>query len=63
MADTQTYLNLQAEVIHQNRQSHGIHADKLVNLTINKVWKDLNNASKLRPDNITVANVSYLARQ
>ena len=53
MADTQTYLNSGGSDTPEPSESQD-PCDKLVNLTINKVWKDLNNASKLRPDNITV---------
>ena len=53
MADTQTSLNEGGSDTPEPSESQD-PCDKLVNLTINKVWKDLNNASKLRPDNITV---------
>lgn len=53
MADTQTYLNSGGSDTPEPSESQD-PCDKLVNLTINKVWKDLNNASKLRTDNITV---------
>ena len=51
MADTKTTLNTGESDTPEPSESQD-PCDKLIKLTINKVWKDLNN--KKRPDNITV---------
>lgn len=51
MADTKTTLNTGESDTPEPSESQD-PCDKLIKLTINKVWKDLNN--KKRPNNITV---------
>ena len=53
MADTKTTLNTGDSDTPEPSESQD-PCDEFVNLTINKVWKDLNNFSDLRPDNIKV---------
>lgn len=53
MADTKTNFNTGESDTPEPSESQD-PCDKFVNLTINKVWKDLNNFSDLRPDNIKV---------
>lgn len=53
MADTKTSFNTGESDTPEPSESQD-PCDEFVNLTINKVWKDLNNFSDLRPDNIKV---------
>ena len=53
MADTKTTLNTGESDTPEPSESQD-PCDKLIKLTINKVWKDLNNLDKKRPDNITI---------
>ena len=53
MADTKTTLNTGESDTPEPSESQD-PCDKLIKLTINKVWKDLNNLDEKRPDNITV---------
>ena len=53
MADTKTNFNTGESDTPEPSESQD-PCDEFVNLTINKVWKDLNNFSDLRPDNIKV---------
>ena len=53
MADTKTTLNTGESDTPEPSESQD-PCDELIKLTINKVWKDLNNLDKKRPDNITV---------
>lgn len=53
MSDTKTDLNTGESDTPEPSESQD-PCDKNIKLTINKVWKDLNNFSKLRPNNITV---------
>ena len=53
MADTKTDLNTGESDTPEPSESQD-PCDEYIKLTINKVWKDLNNFSKLRPDSITV---------
>ena len=53
MADTKTTLNTGESDTPEPSESQD-PCDKLIKLTINKVWKDLNNLDKKRPNNITV---------
>lgn len=53
MADTKTDLNTGESDTPEPSESQD-PCDEYIKLTINKVWKDLNNSSKLRPDSITV---------
>ena len=54
MADTKTTLNTGESDTPEPSESQD-PCDELIKLTINKVWKDLNNLDKKRPNNITVA--------
>ena len=53
MADTKTTLNTGESDTPEPSESQD-PCDELIKLTINKVWKDLNNLDEKRPDNITV---------
>lgn len=53
MADTKTTLNTGDSDTPEPSESQD-PCDELIKLTINKVWKDLNNLDEKRPDNITV---------
>lgn len=53
MADTKTTLNTGESDTPEPSESQD-PCDEDIKLTINKVWKDLNNLDKKRPDNITV---------
>lgn len=53
MSDTKTDLNTGESDTPEPSESQD-PCDEYIKLTINKVWKDLNNFSKLRPNNITV---------
>lgn len=53
MADTKTTLNTGESEIPEPSESQD-PCDKLVKLTINKVWKDFDNFDNKRPDSITV---------
>ncbi len=53
MADTKTTLNTGESDTPEPSESQD-PCDEHIKLTINKVWKDLNNLDKKRPDNITV---------
>ena len=53
MADTKTTLNTGESDTPEPSESQD-PCDKLIKLTINKVWKDLNNLDKKRPVNIKV---------
>lgn len=53
MSDTKTNLNTGESDTPEPSESQD-PCDKKIKLTINKVWKDLNNFSKLRPNSITV---------
>lgn len=53
MADTKTTLNTGESEIPEPFESQD-PCDKLVKLTINKVWKDFDNFDNKRPDSITV---------
>lgn len=53
MADTKTDLNTGESDTPEPSESQD-PCDEYIKLTINKVWKDLNNFSKLRLDSITV---------
>ena len=53
MADTKTTLNTGESDTPEPSESQD-PCDELIKLTINKVWKDLNNLDKKRPNNITV---------
>ena len=53
MADTKTTLNTGESETPEPSESQD-PCDKLVKLTINKVWKDFDNFDKKRPDSITV---------
>ena len=53
MSDTKTDLNTGESDTPEPSESQD-PCDEYIKLTINKVWKDLNNFSKLRPDSITV---------
>ena len=53
MADTKTDLNTGESDTPEPSESQD-PCDENIKLTINKVWKDLNNFSKLRPNSITV---------
>lgn len=53
MADTKTTLNTGESDTPEPSESQD-PCDKLVKLTINKVWKDFDNFDKKRPDSITV---------
>lgn len=53
MSDTKTNLNTGESDTPEPSESQD-PCDEYIKLTINKVWKDLNNFSKLRPNNITV---------
>lgn len=53
MSDTKTDLNTGESDTPEPSESQD-PCDKNIKLTINKVWKDLNNFSKLRPNSITV---------
>ena len=53
MADTKTTLNTGESDTLEPSESQD-PCDELIKLTINKVWKDLNNLDEKRPDNITV---------
>lgn len=53
MADTKTTLNTGESEILEPSESQD-PCDKLVKLTINKVWKDFDNFDNKRPDSITV---------
>lgn len=53
MSDTKTNLNTGESDIPEPSESQD-PCDKKIKLTINKVWKDLNNFSRIRPDSITV---------
>lgn len=53
MADTKTTLNTGESDTPEPSESQDT-CDELIKLTINKVWKDLNNLDEKRPDNITV---------
>ena len=53
MSDTKTNLNTGESDTPEPSESQD-PCDKKIKLTINKVWKDLNDFSKLRPNSITV---------
>lgn len=53
MADTKTTLNTGESDTPEPSESQD-PCDELIKLTINKVWKDLNNLDKKRPNSITV---------
>ena len=53
MSDTKTNLNTGESDTPEPSESQD-PCDKKIKLTINKVWKDLNNFSRIRPDSITV---------
>lgn len=53
MSDTKTTLNTGDSDTPEPSESQD-PCDENIKLTINKVWKDLNNLDKKRPDNITV---------
>ena len=53
MADTKTTLNTGESDTPEPSESQD-PCDEHIKLTINKVWKDLNNLDEKRPDNITV---------
>ena len=53
MADTKTTLNTGESDTPEPSESQD-PCDELIKLTINKVWKDLNNLDEKRPANITV---------
>lgn len=53
MADTKTTLNTGESDTPEPSESQD-PCDELIKLTINKVWKDLNNLDEKRPNNITV---------
>ena len=53
MSDTKTNLNTGESDTPEPSESQD-PCDENIKLTINKVWKDLNNFSKLRPNSITV---------
>lgn len=53
MSDTKTTLNTGESGTPEPSESQD-PCDEHIKLTINKVWKDLNNLDKKRPDNITV---------
>ena len=53
MTDTKTTLNTGESDTPEPSESQD-PCDEHIKLTINKVWKDLNNLDKKRPDNITV---------
>lgn len=53
MADTKTTLNTGESETPESSESQD-PCDKLVKLTINKVWKDFDNFDNKRPDSITV---------
>ncbi len=53
MSDTKTDLNTGESDTPEPSESQD-PCDKNIKLTIDKVWKDLNNFSKLRPNSITV---------
>lgn len=53
MSDTKTDLNTGGSDTPEPSESQD-PCDENIKLAINKVWKDLNNFSKLRPDSITV---------
>ena len=53
MADTKTDLNTGESDTPEPSESQD-PCDKYIKLTINKVWKDFNNFSEIRPDSITV---------
>ena len=53
MSDTKTTLNTGESDTPEPSESQD-PCDEHIKLTINKVWKDLNNLDKKRPDNITV---------
>ena len=53
MADTKTTLNTGESDTPEPSESQD-PCNELIKLTINKVWKDLNNLDKKRPNNITV---------
>ena len=53
MSDTKTDLNTGESDTPEPSESQD-PCDKKIKLTINKVWKDLNNFSRIRPDSITV---------
>lgn len=53
MSDTKTTLNTGDSDTPEPSESQD-PCDELIKLTINKVWKDLNNLDKKRPNNITV---------
>ena len=53
MADTKTTLNTGESDTPEPSESQD-PCDEYIKLTINKVWKDLNNLDKKRPDNIKV---------
>ena len=53
MADTKTTLNTGESDTPEPSEAQD-PCDELIKLTINKVWKDLNNLDKKRPNNITV---------
>lgn len=53
MSDTKTNLNTGESDTSEPSESQD-PCDENIKLTINKVWKDLNNFSKLRPNSITV---------
>ena len=55
MADAKTKLNTENTRSDTPEPSEAQDpCDKLVNLTVNKVWKDFNNMDKKRPDKITI---------
>lgn len=53
MSDTKTTLNTGDSDTPEPSESQD-PCDEYINLTVNKIWKDLNNLSELRADNITV---------
>lgn len=54
MADTKTTLNTEDDSTTPEPSQTQDPCDELINLTINKVWRDNKNQDKKRPDNITV---------
>lgn len=53
MADTKTTLNTGESDTPEPSESQD-PCDEYINLTVNKIWKDLNNFSEIRPENIKV---------
>lgn len=54
MADTKTTLNSEDDSITPEPSKSQDPCDEMINLTINKVWRDNKNQDEKRPDNITV---------